>query len=207
MAVMSFLLWVQAMESLVDATFHLNIFQQKLGGNWERNPLLFFYTASDRKLGRGPGTRRARSYLTIRTRKQLTQHGQSEKVYWNDATSELPLTSVGQSHSRCGFLLLASALESRDTPTCSDIQRQQLFMFIVTTFLQLPSQLPPHLTATLCPLAITSLPRLLLAPNSNSFCLNRFNAPNRKPGSEDTFLPLHFLPPQPLSTYSTDING
>ena len=127
-------------------------------------------------------------------------------MYWNDVTSGLPLTSVGQSHSRCGFLLLASALESRDTPTCSDIQKQQLSMFIVTTFFTTPISTAPSSCSHFVPSGYNFTPKV--AQTQTLFCLTCFNASSRKPGSEATFLPLHFLPPQPLSTYrQTDINA
>ena len=81
-------------------------------------------------------------------------------MYWNDVTFGLPLTSVGQSHSRCGFLLLASALESRDTPTCSDIQKQQLSMFIVTTFFTTPISTAPSSCSHFVPSGYNFTPKV-----------------------------------------------
>lgn len=67
---------------------------------------------------------------------------------------------MGQSHSRCGFLLLASALESRDTPTCSDIQKQQLSMFIVTTFFTTPISTAPSSCSHFVPSGYNFTPKV-----------------------------------------------
>ena len=80
---------------------------------------------------------------------------------------ESPRTSVGQSRSRCDFPLLVSALGSRDTPTCSEIQKHHV-MFIVTTHATSPISTAP----SLCSHFVPSGHRLLLpASNPQAFCL------------------------------------
>ena len=117
-----------------------------------------------------------------------------------------PHTSVGQSRSRCDFPLLVSALGSRDTPTCSDIQKH-IVMFIVTTHATSPISSAPSFCSHFVPPGHNLTSKVTTnSPKHTGFLSSQvLHVSNRKSGSEATSLPLQRLSPhcpQPLSTYS-----